>query len=176
MQSNPERKLKEELHHTSTLRPSIFPFAYIRTFYNEMDVASVTTEELKAFAYEQSLKQIDIFYGRAANYCKRLQKALQDCQSNLVASKLYDAFERDHQVLANNMNREWIIAVNDKMRELGITMPEDTEDDLDENDEPTNLELAAELLERGTQGQSILTESNTTTTVCQSNVMFVSPR
>lgn len=122
------------------------------------------TNELKAFAYDQSIKQIDTFYGRAANYCKFLQKALQNCQNSLAASKLYDAFERDHQVLANNLNREWIIAVNDKMRELGITVPEDTqEDSLKENtDEVTHLELAAELLERSTETQSISTESNTT--------------
>jgi hypothetical protein len=168
--NNPARKLGKKSHHTTTLRPNVFPFAYIRTFYNEMDVG-MTTEVLKAFAYEQSLKKIDIFYGRAANYCKRLQKALQDCQNNLVASKLYDAFERDHQVLANNLNREWILAVSDKMRELGIAVPEDTEDDLDKNDEPTNLELAADLLKKST-----FTETDTTTTVCQTNVMFVNPR
>lgn len=176
--NNPARPRKlgrESSHHTTTLRPNVFPFAYIRTFYNEMDVASMTTEALKAFAYEQSLKKIDIFYGRAAHYCKRLQKALQDCQNNRVASKLYDAFERDHQVLANNLNREWILAVSDKMRELGIiTVPDDTEDGLDKDDEPTNLELAADLLKASRQ--STFTETNTTTTtVCQTNVMFVNP-
>jgi hypothetical protein len=73
-----------------------------------MDVARMTTNELKAFAYQQSLKQIDIFYGGAAKNCKKLQEALQTCQNNLAASKLYNAFERDHQMLANSLNREWI--------------------------------------------------------------------
>lgn len=167
MQGNPEEEEEEEeeSHPTTSLRPSVFPFAYIRAFYNEMDEASMRTNELKAFAYDQSIKQIDTFYGRAANYCKFLQKALQKCQNSLAASKLYDAFERDHQMLANNLNREWIIAVNDKMRVLGITVPEeDTQKDgLEENtDEVTHLELAAELLERSTETQSISTESNTT--------------
>ena len=126
MQSNSKRISEKEeenpeSHHVTTLRPSVFPFAYIRTFYDEMDVACMKTDELKAFAYEQSLKQIDVFYGRAANYCKLLQKALQDCRSHLLASKSYDAFERDHQVLANNLNREWIIAVNNKMRSQNPT-------------------------------------------------------
>ena len=165
MQGIPERKPEEkgEFHHTTrSLRPNVFPFAYIRSFYNELDEASMIPDELKDFAYERSLKQIDNFYACAANYCKKLQQALQNCRNNLEASKLYDAFERDHQVLANHRNREWMIAVNDRMRELGIAVPKDIEDDVDEDNETTDLELAAELLEGSTETQSISTESNTT--------------